>query len=105
MDSTEHRSRSVAGPLVFFALTAVIAAGMLLTALLLWLAEIVGSVALACIMVGGLFALVALILYFASVRRTAARFREHLDTVYEVSRLAKSGYEWILRRICALFDD
>lgn len=105
MSPTEHRSRSVAGPLVFFALTAVIAAGMLLTALLLWLAEIVGSVALACIMVGGLFALVALILYFASVRRTAARFREHLDTVYEVSRLAKSGYEWILRRICALFDD
>lgn len=105
MNPTEHRSRSVAGPLVSFSLTAVIAVGMLLTALLLWLAEIVGSVALACIMVGGLFALVALIIYFASVRRTFARFREHLDTVYEVSRLAKSGYEWILHRICALFDD
>lgn len=105
MSPTEHRSRSVAGPLVFFALTAVIAAGMLLTALLLWLAEIVGSTVLACIIVGGVFAIVAIIIYFASVRATIERFRENLDTVYEVSHLAKSGYEWIIARIHALFDN
>lgn len=105
MSPTEHRSRSVAGPLVFFALTAVIAAGMFLTAVVLWLSEILGSTVLACIIVGGVFAIVAIIIYFASVRATIERFRENLDTVYEVSHLAKSGYEWILRRICALFDD
>lgn len=78
---------------------------MFLTAVVLWLSEILGSTVLACIIVGGVFAIVAIIIYFASVRTTIERFRENLDTVYEVSRLAKSGYEWILRRICALFDD
>ncbi len=105
MSPTEHRTRPVAGPLALFTITAAIAAAMFLTAVVLWLSEILGSTVLACIIVGGVFAIVAIIIYFASVRTTIERFRENLDTVYEVSRLAKSGYEWIIARIHALFDN
>ncbi len=105
MSPTEHRQRPVAGPLALFAITAAIAAAMFLTAVVLWLSEILGSTVLACIIVGGVFAIVAIIIYFASVRATIERFRESLDTVYEVSHLAKSGYEWIIARIHALFDN
>ena len=41
---------------------------MFLTAVVLWLSEILGSTVLACIIVGGVFAIVAIIIYFASVR-------------------------------------
>ncbi len=63
----------------------VIAATLLISALAVWLAELLGSAALSCLVLGILTAMAAVVLYRARVRGLVQCFGERLDTVYKVS--------------------
>ena len=76
-DSTE---RSFAGALVFFLVMALSAYVLLVTALVFWLAELLGSL------------LIALLTYQLAVRDAFARLRERWEVVYEVMRTVHDGY-------------
>ena len=89
---------------LFFILFAVAAATLFITAAVLWLAGIVGSVALSSLIFGGVAAIIALIVYLVPVRRSARILHDYLETVYETSRIAKSGYERIKSWVEFLFD-
>ena len=64
-DSTE---RSFAGALVFFLVMALSAYVLLVTALVFWLAELLGSLPLAAVLLGGFTLLIALLTYQLAVR-------------------------------------
>ena len=64
-DSTE---RSFAGALVFFLVMALSAYVLLVTALVFWLAELLGSLPLAAGLLGGFTLLIALLTYQLAVR-------------------------------------
>lgn len=85
--------------LVFFALTAVIAILLLITALVVWLSEATGSFILSALITGGFFAVVTLVIYLISIRDTVEQIREQAETVYEVASAAKKGYEWVSERV------
>ena len=84
-DSTE---RSFAGALVFFLVMALSAYVLLVTALVFWLAELLGSLPLAAVLLGGF----TLLTYQLAVRDAIARLRERWEVVYEVMRTVHDGY-------------
>ena len=74
----------------------------MLTALVVWLSELVGSFIAAALILGGFFAVVAALIYLVSIREAVERIRARAETVYEVARIARSGYEWITEKIALL---
>lgn len=81
--------------ILFFALCAAIAATLLLAAAVMWLADMLCSIPLSCLIVGAAAALAAFIIWLAKVRISVQILHEWLGTVYETSRMAKSGYEYV----------
>ena len=100
----ENRSRAVALPLVLFVLTLLPALGLLISAFVMWLSQLFGSVMLSCIVVGGALMLMAIILYFALLRGAIKRMQEQLETVYETSRVVQSGLGWINEKIARFWS-
>lgn len=71
--------RHLITPIVVFGITALIAVVMLLWALVIWLAQLTGSMIWATLILGGVFALIALIVYLVSVRPAVQYISDQLD--------------------------
>lgn len=82
-------------PLVLFVLMMMPAIGLLIAALTMWLAQLLGSAIGACMVAGGGFLLVAMVIYLVWLRGAVRRMQERLETIYETSRVLKSGFDWI----------
>ena len=76
-------------------MTVSIAMFLLRTALVVWLAEVTGSFSLSSLIVGGFFAVLAAVIYLLAIREGVERIRDQVETVYDVARAAKEGYEWL----------
>ena len=61
-------------------------------ALVVVLTELLGSLILALLIVGVIYALIALTLYYSSIRRTLNLWHRRLDTVYDVSAMVEEVY-------------
>lgn len=85
--------------LILFGAAVLIAILLVLTALLVWLTQWIGSLALAAAILGAVFAAMALAIYLAAIRKPLERLRAQAETVYEVARAARSGYEWVLDKV------
>ena len=94
MDNRKTSGGSFVAALVFFVMTASIAIFLLLTALVVWLSEVTGSFILSSL-VGGFFAVLAAVIYLLAIREGVERIRDQVETVYDVARAAKEGYEWL----------
>ena len=55
-------------PLVFFVIASIIAMCLFIGAFVMWLASLIGSIAVAALITAGFFAVLALVIYFLSVR-------------------------------------
>ncbi len=98
--NNENESRlHVVSAFVVFGISIGIAVIMLLAALVVWLARVLGAAELALIMVGAFFGLLALTLYMTVMRSVVAQVRDRVDTIYEVSRRTKEIYEWLLDKL------
>ena len=104
MASAENRSRALVVPLLLFVLTLLPALGLLLASLTIWLAQLLGSAILSCVVVGGGLLLISLILYLALLRDTIKRLQDRLDVIYETSRVVHSGLDWINAKIGGLWS-
>ncbi|WP_418983111.1 hypothetical protein [Alistipes sp.] len=85
--------------LLFFALSATFALLLLLAALLVWLSDVTGSFILSASILAVFFALVSWAIYRFAIHRALDQIRTQAATVYEVARLAKAGYEWVVDKI------
>ena len=97
MDNRKTSGGSFVAALVFFVMTASIAIFLLLTALVVWLSEVTLSLIhiLSSLIVGGFFAVLAAVIYLLAIREGVERIRDQVETVYDVARAAKEGYEWL----------
>lgn len=99
MASDNKNSRApILAPILLFGVTAMIAVLLLLTALVVWLAYLMGSFVASLLVTGGFFTLLALTTYFLGVRTAINHIRDQIDTVYQVAHAAKLGYEWVAGR-------
>ena len=93
MEERKTQSQGHLVPLIYFAATATTAAILLVTALVAWLAEMIGSVRWATLIVAGFFLFVAWLIYVLAVRHAINHFRNRLDTIYEVAYAVQNGYK------------
>ena len=85
--------------LVLFVCAIIVGAFALTMALALWLGELICSAALAWVVVGVIFVVVAVVIYFASLHKTIRRINRRLDMVYEVSATADALYRQVVTLI------
>lgn len=104
MENRAPSSGNFVASFIFFALTAIIAIMLIITAVVIWLSELTGSFILSALIVGGFFAVIALVVYLATIRDAVARMQEQIDTIYDVARTAKAGYEWVAGKLFALLS-
>ena len=98
MENKPSGGRFIAS-LLFFAMTAAIAVLLLLTALVVWLSSVTGSFIVSALILGGLFALLAFVIYLLAIRDAVDHIRSQAETVYEVARAAQTGYEWLTEQV------
>jgi len=96
---SDSPERTFAGAFVFFAVMALSAYTLLMTALVWWLADLLDSMPLAATIAGGLTLLLALISYFLGVRIAIAQMRERWEVMYDVMNSLQRGY----RRVSGFF--
>ncbi len=89
-----RENRSYFAPLIIVALAAPAAAFLFVVALVVWLAELMGSLIYPCILLGGIFALLAFIIYKVSLRDIMREIDERIATIYEVTRTLRQCVEW-----------
>ena len=65
-------------------------------ALALWLGELLCSTTLAWIIVGVIWVIMALVIYFVSLHKTIRRINRRLDTIYEVSATVEALYRQVV---------
>lgn len=99
MENRRTARTHFAAALVFFGITSMAAIVLLLTAVMVWLTELTGSLITASLIAGGFFAFLSLVVYWLSIRDAIARIREQVETVYEVARIVRTGYEWVTEKI------
>ena len=80
--------------LIIVALAAPAAAILFVVALVIWLAELMGSLIVPCLLVGLFLALLATIIYKVSLRDAMREVDERLSVIYEVTKLLREGIAW-----------
>ena len=89
-----HENRSYFVALIIVALAAPAAAILFVVALVIWLAELMGSLIAPCLLVGLFLALLATIIYKVSLRDAMREVDERLSVIYEVTKLLREGIAW-----------
>ena len=89
-----HENRSYFAALIIVALAAPAAAILFVVALVIWLAELMGSLIAPCLLVGLFLALLATIIYKVSLRDAMREVDERLNVIYEVTKLLREGIAW-----------
>ena len=92
-----RENRSYFAALIIVALAASAAAFLFVVALVVWLAELMGSLIYPCLIVGLFFALLALVVYKVSLHDAMREVEERLSVIYDVTRLLREGIEWGMR--------
>ena len=95
MKDSQAPTGNIVASLVFFGVTAAIAIILFIDAFVMWLASLTGSVAVAALITGGFFAVLAAVVYLLSVRSAVKYVRDRIETVYEVASRVKEGYDWL----------
>ena len=88
--------------LIIVALAAPAAALLGVVALVVWLAELMGSVIYPCLILGLFLVLLATIVYKVSLRDIMQDMHERVTVIYDMTKLLREGIDWAMR---VLFRD
>jgi hypothetical protein len=89
-----RENRSYFAALIIVALAAPAAALLFVVALVVWLAELMGSFTLPAIIVATFLALLAFVLYKISLRETLRELHSRIGVIYDVTKMLREGVEW-----------
>ena len=93
MKDSPSPTGNIVTSLIFFGVTAAIAIILFIDAFVMWLASLTGSVAVAALITGGFFAVIAAVVYLLAVRSALNYVRDRIET--EVASRIKEGYDWL----------
>lgn len=79
--------------IIFCLICTIAAVAFLAVAAVVWVAGMLGSLPLACVIFGVAAGIGALVIYLVPVRRTMRTIHGYAESVYETSQLAKAGLE------------
>lgn len=102
-DKTLYKKRLLL-PLLSFGSTILAAIILLMTALVIWLTELIGSASLAALILACGFLAVSWIIYSIWTRDVVEYIDNKLNTIYDVAYTARSGYEALRSFAVKLFS-
>lgn len=102
MDREKPPQGNFAVALICFVLIAATCVVLLITTLVIWLSSLTGSMIAATLIVSGICFVLALMIYLLALRAPLERIQDQIDTIYEVARAARQGYEWVSDRVSML---
>ena len=85
--------------LILFVCAIIVGAFALTMALALWLGELICSATLAWVIVGAIYVVAAVVIYFVSLHKAIRRINRRLDMVYEVSATVDTLYRQVVTLI------
>lgn len=88
-------NRPIVGPLLVVLLTGGLSLLLLSAAFVVWLAIYFNSLVIPCLLVGIMWAVVAVTTYTVALRGAVNRLHAHLETTYEVTRIVKRALDWM----------
>lgn len=103
MGNSKTRHTHLVAGLTIFTLAGLTAWLLLLTTLVVWLAVVLHSLIASTAIVGGFFLLVAVVIYFTSIRAGIAHIRERFSTIYNVAHMVQTAYQWVSDKISLFF--
>lgn len=104
MEGVDHNNRGVFGHTIIFIGCTVIAATMLMMAATLLLAQWLESLIAALAILGGVFAVIALALYWGSVRPTLRQLRSEIELISKIAHLIHCSYNWLSTKLSTLIN-
>lgn len=104
METRSPQRGSFALSLVLFILMAMTALFLLLVAAVIGLSALTGSIIASVLILGGLFGLMSLVIYFCVLRDAFDRIQSQVETVYNVANSVRAGYEWCCDRALHWLD-
>lgn len=78
---------------------------MLMMGATLLVARWLGSLIVALGVLGGTFAIIALVLYWSSVRPTLHKLRSEIELISQIAQLLNRGYNWVSTLIGTLLNN
>lgn len=85
--------------LLLFCVLAVMGIVLLIVALVIGVSEWLGSFTWSALLVGGVFLLAAAGIYLLAIKDPVRQIRARVETVYDVARLLKQGYDWVAAKL------
>ncbi len=86
---------------IAFIVTALIASILLISALVLFLGEVIGSHLLSMVLVGGICGVASWVIYSNSLKPVIRELENQITTIYEVAHAARRAYEWTVEYVVA----
>lgn len=105
MDDNKSQSRSVLAPIVYFAVTVIMAIILIVATLVMWLTELIGSATWATLIVGGFFTFLAWLIYVLSVRQSINYVKDRMDTIYDVAFAVRNGYKVVFKFLSSFLGE
>lgn len=102
MKQSTPSSNHLVGSLILFAISAVVATLLLISAAVVWLSVWTGSYIVSALILGGAFALAAVSIYLISIRAAFRRIRGQFDMLFEVAHTVQALYRWANRQMLFL---
>ncbi len=100
----QNHPTNIASTLLIFVIVTALALIFLLTAAVIWLAHVLGSLSAALLLVGGVLAVISITLYTSTIRWQIKHCKDQIETIYQVATMARNGYQWIMRLISSITD-
>ena len=96
-----RENQSYFATLIIVVLAVSAAAHLLVVALVVWLAGLMGSILYPCLILGLLFATLATIIYKVSLRHIIREIDERMRVTYDITKILREGIElgvkWLFR--------
>ena len=105
MNDLNSPPRKVLSPIITFIATAIMALILLVVALVIWVADLIDSGAIAALIVGVFFLILSLLIYATTVRKSIEYLHDRLETIYDVAYAARRGYRATVKIFSSLFSD
>lgn len=103
LNNSAPRHNQQFGIIIIFIVCSLVGATMLMMVATLLLAEWLGSLVAALALLGGLFAFVALLLYWCSVRPSLQQLHNDIQLISTAAQYIRSGWSWVSTQLSTLF--
>ena len=105
MSEQNRESAGIFSSIFFFVIAISSAVILLMASAVVWIGELIGSGALAWLIVAAVLLLIAWMIYFLAARQSIEKLNQHLDLIYNIASAASNAYHSALKLINSILGE